>query len=156
MKKLVPVLKSLRVGDDVILLEKLLGAAFEDISEAAEQIPAAIGWLGYQRALAAESLILSEHAWKKQESKVYFELKGGRYISEGFGDKAPSEDALKRAVLISEEVGTACANYAACKRNIEWIAASIDALQAKLELVRSSEATRRMEHEPDRLKRNVD
>ena len=149
MNSIVPNLRSLKVGDETLALHDLLQAPYEDISEAAEQLPAAIGWLGYQRAIGIERMILSEQAWKKAEATQYFELKNGGFISGGFGDK-PTEDALKRALLLTPQVEEACADYAMRKRHVEWVSASIEALKAKLELVRSSEATRRMEHEPDR------
>lgn len=149
MKDLVPPLKAFKVGDAVLDLNYLLNAAFEDIGEAAESIPAAIGWLGYHRSLAMERLIVSEQAWKEIEAKQYFDLKNGGFTAQGFGDK-PTEEALKKAVLLTPEVKAACADYAKRKQHVEWMSSSVIALQAKLELVRSSEATRRMEHEPER------
>lgn len=148
MPEEIPKLKSFKVGAEVLDLDYLLNAPYEDIGEAAERIPAAIGWMGYHRALAVERLIVSEQEWKIAEARQYFELKNGGFASGGFGDK-PTEEALKRALLLTEPVKLACDDYAKRKRHVEWISASIDALKAKLELVRSSEATRRMEHEPD-------
>ena len=57
--------------------------------------------------------------------------------------------------MMYPEVDAACAEYAKHKQNVEWLSSSIDALQAKLELVRSSEVTRRLEHEPDTYKGTV-
>lgn len=154
MKRMVPQLKSLTIGSDTLDLNYLLNAVFEDIGEAAESIPAAIGWLGYQRALAVQRLILSEQTWKKVEAQEYFDLKNGEYVSRGFGEKL-TEEALKKAVVLADKVTEACEDYAKCKKNVDWMSTSIEALQAKLELVRSSEATRRMEHEPDKNKRTI-
>ena len=154
MKEIVPNLKSFTVGTETLDLNYLLNAPYEDIGEAAEKIPAAIGWLGYHRGLALERLIVSEQVWKKVEAQQYFRLKNGGFTAEGLVDK-PTEEALKKAILLTPEVTAACDDYAKRKRHAEWLSASIDALQAKLELVRSSEATRRMEHEPDRNRRTV-
>lgn len=154
MKQLVPKLKSFKVGEDTLDLNYLLNAPFEDIGEAAESIPAAIGWLGYHRSWAIERLIVTEQEWKRVEAQQYFELKNGGFVSKGFGEKI-TEEALKKAVLLTDEVNQACVDYAKRKQHVEWISTSIDALQAKLELVRSSEATRRMEHEPDKNKRQI-
>lgn len=154
MKQAVPVLKAFKVGDAVVDLEWLLNAPYEDIGEAAAKIPPAIGYLGYHKSLATERLINSEQSWKRVESEQYFALKNGGFISGGFGEKM-SEEALKRALMMSTEVTAACADYAKRKQTVDWLSASIDALQAKLELVRSSEATRRMEHEPDQNRRTV-
>ena len=147
-KEAVPPLSSITVGGHTLNLEYLLNAPYEDIQEAAEQIPAALGWLGHQRANAVERLILSEFSWKEAESKSYFDLKNGSFTSEGFGEKQ-SEEALKRAIISMPEVKAAAAEYAKRKKHVSWISSTIDALNAKLELVRSSEATRRLEHEMD-------
>lgn len=154
MNEAVPPLKSLKVGDATVDLEWLLNAPYEDIGEAASKLPPAIGYLGYHKSLATERLIVSEQHWKKVEAQQYFALKGGAFVSRGFGEKM-TEEALKRATLLCPEVDVACADYAKRKQTVDWFAASIDALQAKLELVRSSEATRRMEHEPDRNRHTV-
>jgi len=145
----VPVLKSFRVGDDVIDLNYLLNAPYEDIGEASDMIPAAIGWMGYQRGIAMERLIIAEQEWKAAESRSYFDLKNGAFTAKGFGEK-PSEEALKKAVVLCDPVTEACQDYAKRKRHVEWLTFSIDALKAKLDLVRSSEVTRRMEHESDK------
>ena len=155
MKDAVPPLKPIKIENESIDLKYLLQAPYEDIREAAEQIPAAIGWLGYQRAMAMERLVVSEQMWKEAESKAYFDLRNGAYVSGGFGDKF-TEESLKRAIPMTEEVKKACDTYAAAKRRVEQLGSAVDALHAKLELVRSSEVTRRMEHESDKFKRPVD
>lgn len=152
MKKIfVPVLKSYEAGDVKVDLSAILNAPYEDISEAAEAIPGWIGWFGYQKGMAIEALLNSEFAWKQAEATQYFELKNGAFVTQGFGEK-PTEAALEKAVNLTDPVKAAADEYAACKRHLEWISSTIEALKAKLELVRSSEATRRMEHEPDRNK----
>jgi len=154
MNEPVPPLKAFKVGDAVVDLEWLLNAPYEDIGEAAAKIPPAIGYLGYHRACSMERLIVSEQNWKKVEAQMYFDLKNGQFTAKGFGEKM-TEEALKRAIMICPEVDAACADYAKRKQTVEWLTSSIEALQAKLELVRSSEATRRMEHEPDKNRGTV-
>lgn len=152
MRKIsVPVVKKFQVGDEVVDLEAILNAPFEDISEAAERIPGLIGWFGYQRGLAIEREINADYHWKEAEAKAYFALKSGEFISRGYGEK-PTEAALEKAVLLDPAVKAAAEDYAKRKRHLEWVNGTIEALKAKMELVRSSEATRRMEHEPDRNK----
>lgn len=150
MKKIfVPVLKSYTVGDVTADIGSILNAPYEDIAEAAEAIPGWIGWFGYQKGLASERLLNAEFAWKQAEATQYFELKNGAFVTQGFGEK-PTEAALEKAVLLTEQVKAAAEQYSKCKRHVDWINSTIEALKAKFELVRSSEATRRMEHEPDR------
>ena len=154
MNEPVPALKAFKVGDAVVDLEWLLAAPYEDIGEAAAHIPPAIGYLGYHRSLATERMIVAEQAWKRTEAEKYFALKNGEFISRGLGTKM-TEDSLKHALTLYPEVTKACEVYAHYKQTVEWLGASITSLQAKLELVRSSEATRRMEHEPDKYKGTV-
>ena len=66
-----------------------------------------------------------------------------------------TEDALKHAVALQPAVDEAAAEYAHQKQQVDWFGATIEAFQAKLELVRSSEATKRMEHEPDKNRRAI-
>lgn len=147
----VPVLAAFRFGDQKADLDEILNAPFEDIGEAAERIPALIGWFGFQKGLAQERLINADYHWKELEARAYFDLKNGQFVAKGFGEKV-TEEGLKRAVLLVEEVKAASEKYSHCKRDVEWIIGTVDALKAKFELVRSTEATRRMEHEPDRHK----
>ena len=154
MNEPVPRLKNFKCGDAVVDLEWLLNAPYEDIGEAAAHIPPAIGYLGYHRSLSMQRVIVTEQDWKRVEAEKYFALKSGEFVSKGFGEKM-TEEGLKRAVMMYPEVDAACAEYAKHKQNVEWLSSSIDALQAKLELVRSSEVTRRLEHEPDTYKGTV-
>lgn len=147
MKQEVPTLKAFTVGDQRLDINALLNAPYEDIREAAERIPSAIGWLGYHRALAMERMIIAEQAWKSTDSKVYFDLKNGAFVSKGLGEKV-TEEGLKRAVEMSDEAQQSCLVYAKHKRNVEWFSVTIEALKAKLELTRSSEVTRRLEDDP--------
>lgn len=154
MNEPVPPLKAFKVGDATVDLEWLLNAPYEDIGEAAARIPPAIGYLGYHCSVSVERMIIAKHEIEKAEGNVYFRLKNGEFVTKGFGEKM-TEESVKRAVSQYPEVSEAHAKFATYRRNIEWLNRSIEALQAKLDLVRSSEATRRMEHEPDTNKRTV-
>lgn len=148
MKKVeIPSIQAITIGDDTVDVGTLLSAPFEDISEAAEKIPAVIGWLGYHRAAAMEKLINADFNRKREEASQYSLLKGGQFVALGFGDKV-TETALERAVMLQPSVKEAHDNYARQKRRVDWFQSTIDALKAKMDLVRSSEVTRRMEHEP--------
>jgi len=152
MRKIsVPIVKKFQVGDEVVDLDAILNAPFEDIGEAAERIPGILGWFGYQKGLAIEREINADYNWKEAEAVAYFALKGGGFVEKGYGEKI-TETALEKAVLLDEAVKAAALEYAKRKRHLEWVNGTIEALKAKMELVRSTEATRRMEHEPDRNK----
>lgn len=151
----VPKLKAYTLANgETVDLDAILNAPYEDISEAAERLPAYIGWFGHQRAMAVEEEIMADFEWKQEEARQYFELKNGGFQTQGFGEKM-TEESLKKALLMTPQVEAAAANYASRKRHLENLTWVIEALKAKLELVRSSEATRRMEHEPDRNRGTV-
>lgn len=156
MKKfVVPKLKNIKIGTDALDLDYLLNSEFEDVREAAEQLPAAIGWLGFHRGYAYERLIIAEQEWNETEARVYFELRNGGFAEKGYGDKM-TEEALKKAVLLDESVSQAAAEYASAKRWLEVFNSTIEALVAKLDLVRTSEATRRrlIEVPPDAIEKS--
>lgn len=151
MRKLsIPVIKNYKTTDGTVVdVEAILTASFEDIGEAASQIPPYLGYFSYQKGLMRQMWINGEHRVKEAEAKAYFALKNGEFISKGFGEKM-TESAVEHAVDIDPNVIKAVEELAIARKNYEWIQGQIDALQAKLDLVRSSETTRRLEHEPER------
>jgi hypothetical protein len=157
MKKIViPKLSNIKIGDQVLDLDTLLNSEYEDVREASEQIPAAIAWLGWHRGYAYQRLTIKEQEWNEAEAKAYFELRAGGFVEKGYGEKM-TEEALKKAVLLEESVGSAVEEYANAKRWLEIYNSTIEALMAKLDLVRTSEATRRrlIEIPPDALERSA-
>lgn len=153
MKKIeTPVVTAFIVGNQRIDVDAILNCPFEDIREAAEKIPAYLGWFGHQKALALERVINTEYRLKQAQARAYNDLKNnGQFVAKGFGEKI-TESALERVVHLMPEVEEAQDKYKTALKNFEWIKGTIEALKAKFELVRSSEATRRMEHEPDKHK----
>jgi hypothetical protein len=148
MKEAVPVLRALKIGDEKVDLNYLLNSPFEDIREACECIPAAMGYIGDVRSRMVERMLMADKTWKESEAKAYFSLRNGRFQAEGYGDKM-TEEALKRAVELDPTVREWAEKYANYKRNVEWLNDTIQALRYKIELVRSSETTRRLAEEPD-------
>jgi hypothetical protein len=152
-KQSIPVLKSFTIDGQTADIDAVLKASFEDIGEAAGMLPSYIGWFGYQKGKANERVINNKYKLKEAEAKAYFDLKNGGFMSQGFGEKM-TEAALERAVTLAPEVKAASEAYARAEKDYDWITATIKAIEAKMELLRSIEATRRMEHEPDK-RRNV-
>ena len=157
MKKIVvPKLKNIKVGNETLDIDYLLNSEFEDVREASEQLPAAIAWLGFHRGYSYERLTIAEQEWNETEARVYFELRNGGFIEKGYGDKM-TEEALKKAVLLDQSVSQAAVEYASAKRWLEVYNSVIEAIIAKLDLVRTSEATRRrlIEVPPDVLEKSA-
>ena len=138
----IPVISKLKMGTDILDVDYYLRKEYEDISLAAEEIPGVIAWLGEMRGWCYGRFINSESAWRTAEAKAYFELRGGQFQALGFGEKM-TEESLKHAVQLDPIVREAAATYADNKRKLIRVDETIDALKLKIDLVRSSETTRR-------------
>lgn len=143
MKNPPPIIECLKLGGQVVDINAYLTKPYEDIREAALEIPAVISFLGAQRALAVERVLRAEREWKKTEAQVYFELKEGQFVAQGYGSK-PTEEALKRAVLLDTRVEEAAVKYEVRKRLLDTFTETIAALKLKIDLTRSTESTRRL------------
>lgn len=150
-----PVIREFKVGGVVVNVDYILNCPYEDIREAAEQIPAYLGWFAHQKACAHERLINAKYKRDQAEARAYFELKGGQFLARGYGEKM-TETALDKAVMLDPTVEAAVDHLKTCQKNFDWLNGTIDSLMAKLELVRSTEATRRMEHEPDKNRNSTE
>ena len=113
-----------------------------DIGEASIEIPAIVEWLNWQYQIALESKIMAKVRLERTEAQAYFDLKGGEFQRKGYGDKA-TEEALKRAVNLNDEVVQLNEDYAVYAALAERLSNVQRSLQFKLELVRSTEATKR-------------
>mgnify|MGYP001614093028 CR=1 FL=1 len=138
----VPRLKNLRIGNEVLDLDRLLNADYENVAEASEKLPAAISWLSYQRAAMTEQVMLFDRREEQAKAEAYFALKNGEFEARGHGIK-PTDAALKMAVLLDPAVIQSGKDFARYKRHLALYSGQIEALRSKLELVRTSEATRR-------------
>jgi hypothetical protein len=76
------------------------------------------------------------------EATAYFALKNGEFQSRGYGDK-PTADALKAAVALDDDVIKEAEDLAVWSALEDRLERIMKSLSAKLDLVRSSEATRR-------------
>ena len=141
-----PLLSKLTLAGQTVDIHELLTAPYEDIREASERVPAVLSFLGTQRAWAVERLLNAERAWRKAEAEAYFRLKNGDFVAGGYGSKV-TEDALKHAVALDDAVEAAAAEYTKRKRLLDSFTETISALKLKIDLVRSSETTRRAAEE---------
>jgi hypothetical protein len=141
-----PILDKLTLGGQVVDIQDLLTSPYEDIREASERVPAVLAFLGNQRAWAVERLMNAERAWRKAEAEAYFRLKNGDFVAAGYGAKV-TEDALKHAVTLDVMVEAKAVEYTKRKRLLDSFSETISALKLKVDLVRSSETTRRAAEE---------
>ena len=144
MRQDLPKLMKVTDNGGTLDVEYYLRKEYENIADAAIEIPNAICWLAEVRGWAARRFINSENAWKQAEAKAYFALKtGGEFQSRGFGEKI-TEDALKHAVQLDPVVIECGRAYADYKRKLIMVEEAIECLKLKIDLVRSKETTRRL------------
>lgn len=115
---------------------------YADIQEAAVELPAIIEYLNWQTQIHIESKVSVEAKLERTEAKVYFDLKAGEFQRLGYGDKL-TEESLKKAVALNDEVIALKDEVGVYAGWVERLRNLQRSLQFKLELVRSSEATRR-------------
>lgn len=145
----VPFVKSFKVGNDELKLDDLLKRDYDDIREAAQVLPAAMAWLGQQKAYYSEQLYLAETAVKAKKGELTLRYKEHGLEQDGYNVKA-TDSTVEAAVNIHPEVEAAHKNVAKYQRIVSGLFSAIFALERKIELVRSGEATQRraVEHEP--------
>lgn len=122
-------------------VDNYLRAEYTDVGQAAVELPCVIEWLNAMLSYYVSSELIEYRAIKRAEADAYFELKGGTYAST-YGDKM-TESALAYAVERDQRVIDAVALHAESKAWSARIRNLISTLIAKLELVRTVEATRR-------------
>lgn len=141
----------LEIGGQKVNLNNYFTNEYTDISEAAAELPNLIEWVNGQLQVLFEDKLNCEQQLKKAEAAAYFDLRGGTFMQVYGSKKAPSEKALDHAVILDEEVQrcwTTLNSLTAWCRRLHNLQTS---LQTKLDLIRSSEATRRRLVEPAEL-----
>ena len=114
---------------------------YTDIGEAAVELPAVIEWVNEQLQVMVEKKIICKAAIKRVEAQEFNRLRGGDYLDEYVGKMTDS--ALNAAVQVSEKVARAHEDFAIYSGWYSRLHNLISVLEAKLDLVRSVEATRR-------------
>jgi hypothetical protein len=137
-----PAIPPLDLGTFQVDVNHYLTKEYPDIGQAALELPALIEALNWQNQVNREQLYRREAELGRVQAEVYFELKGGGFQTAGYGEK-PTEEALKMAIKLDpkvielqEEIAV-MSGWDARFRNL------MQTFQFKLDLVRSTEATRR-------------
>jgi hypothetical protein len=151
MRKPIPMLKTLTMGQgkfqETVDLEAIWRAEYDNVAEAAETLPGLISWLCYWKADCIEKVERSKRLYDEAEAEAYFELRGGQFETDGFAGK-PTEEALKKAVVLRPSVRGAAQVLEKAMNEKEVVNGVLLAIQAKLDLVRTTEATKRRIQEP--------
>lgn len=137
-----PKIPPIELGDHKLDVEHYVRKEYLDIADAAVELPSVIEWLNWQTQVHIERKMTTKAALEREEAQVYFDLKGGGFERNGYGHKA-TEESLKRAIDLDEKVIQLKEDLAIYTALVERLYRVQQSLQFKLELVRSSEATRR-------------
>jgi hypothetical protein len=141
MNDQLPSLGQLDLGEGVeykLDLDHWLSREYDDISHAASELPAIIEWVNSQLQTISESKIVAKHEIKEEEARAYFRL---RHADPG--DRRATETAIAHSVALDEDVMEAYRKFAVLSAWSQRLTNLLFSLQAKLDLVRSTEATRR-------------
>lgn len=117
---------------------------YDDVGAAAQELPAVIESLNELRQAYIEEKELAKGTVARAEAEAYFDLRGtgeGSFANNYAGKL--TEDALKMAVALDRKVAAAQENLAKMVAQVSRLSGTISAFEAKVELLRSSEATRR-------------
>ncbi len=117
---------------------------YEDVGDAAKELPAVMEWLNELRQSYIEDRERAKARLDEAEAAAYFALRspGPDGFTANYVGKM-TEDAMKMAVVLDPDVKKAKDALAAMTAMVSRLSGTIDALHAKVELIRSSEATRR-------------
>lgn len=114
---------------------------YSDIGEAAEELPAIIEWVNMQLQSVTEQMLQKKQEIKEVEAAAFFDLSNGKF-AENYESKMTAA-ALDRAVVLEPDVRKVHKDYAILYGWVKRLGNLQFSLQAKLDLTRSSEATRR-------------
>lgn len=117
---------------------------YADVSDAAREIPAVMEWLNELRQAYQEDRDRTKLDLDIAEARAYFDLKGtgeGNFVA-NYGCKA-TEEGLKMAVALDPATRECSKQLVGLNAMIGRLSGTLNSLQAKVDLIRSSEATRR-------------
>lgn len=137
-----PTLETITLGGYTLDLQYWLTQDYEDISIAAQELPPLIEWVNSQLHTKFEQRGIQAQKVKTIEARAYFALKGGEFVRKEYAGKM-TEDSVKHALALDEGVIEANDQYAIYDAWVRRLSSIQASLQAKLDLVRSAESTRR-------------
>lgn len=136
-------------GGASIDLDYYFAQDYTDIQQATQEIPALIEWINSMQQSMYEDKLNFETELAETRAKAYFDLRKGN-LTEEYGGK-PTEKALLFAIDLNDEVQDLERKLNITKGWVRRLNNLQLSLQTKLDLIRSSEATRRRLIEPAEL-----
>lgn len=146
-----PKLDKIELGGYALDIDYFLKTDYQDARSAAKEIPSVIEWINAELQIAIEKKILCKQQLKKAEGAAFLDLRGALWERRGYAGKQ-TEGAIDAAVQQEDSVKEAYEHFAYWSGLTSRLSNTLISLQAKLDLVRTSEATRRamVEEDPDR------
>ena len=136
-----PELGKLKLDDFDLDLDYFLKTDYTDANSASAELPAVIEWVNSKLQAYTEEKILAKSDVKQAEGKTFFALRSGAFETLFVGK--PTETAMEYAVAMDDSVRAAIEKYAVLCGWVQRLSNLIISLQAKLDLVRTAESTRR-------------
>ena len=122
-------------------LNSLLRRNYDDIGEAAVEIPAAVEWLNQTLQYYLSVKVTDQAELSRTKADVYRKLRDGGY-EEQYADKM-TEAALERAVALDDNIRQLYSNCAESEALVERLRNTIKVLLTRLDILRTVESTRR-------------
>lgn len=141
----VPEVKPIELSGVKLDINYFLTCDYDDISVARDELPAIIEWLNEQLQGLHESRLIAKAELAEAEAKVYFELTGtgDDNFEANYPGSKRTETAVGHAIAIDPSVKRLKRDLAVLTAWTSRLAGSMRSLQSRLDLLRSSEATRR-------------
>lgn len=122
---------------------------YSDIQQASMELPNLIEWVNWKLQLQYEDKLNFEQELKKAEADAYFDLKGGVF-QDLYGCK-PTDKSIQLALNRDEKVIDIWKKLNRASAWVKRLTYLQQSLTTKLDLIRSTEATRRRLIEPAEL-----
>lgn len=143
-----PKIDQISLGGYSLDIDYFLKTDYQHAHAAAKEIPSILEWVNSELQIAIERKILAKHELKKAEGAAFLDLRGSLWERRGYAGKQ-TESAIEAAVAQEQSVREAYENLAGWTALVSRLNGTLISLQAKLDLVRTSEATRRAMVEED-------
>jgi hypothetical protein len=143
-----PKLSAIELGEFSLDIDYYLKTDYQGASSASKELPAVIEWINSELMIAIEKKIIVRQDLKRVEGAAFLDLRGALWERRGYAGKQ-TESAIEAAVHQEDSVKQATEVVAYWTALASRLSNTMISLQAKLDLVRTSEATRRAMVEDD-------
>jgi hypothetical protein len=140
-----PTLDSVTLQGYELKVDFFLKKDYDDIGEASEELPAIVEWINTMVQFYLEEKLVSKQEIKEVEASAYFRL------LEAPDGRKKTDTFLTRMLCLEDDVKKAHRRYA---RLVGWVSRLQNlqiSFQSKLDLVRSTESTRRQVFDDDTI-----